>query len=383
MSRLGLGIVALWALLLAAPPAGAHSDSGAFAGGHGDSESGSHAHDAQVELDPSLISSVAPADAPPGHSVSMFGHLVPSETALRDVNAYLSGQIVKVFVRRGMHVEEGDLVASIYSPEFILTQRAYLALLTNDLLRATLDEEGRLPDFMRDARSNLHWWGMDENDIAALESRKEPVEQLEVRAPAAGVVTEVFVQPGQLIAAGDRTMQNFIVVGTPVARIALDDGETWIQALAHPDEIGEVIPWETRARVHIPGHEPLEAPVIELRPSVEADTRRAQLLLDFGVERHGLAFGQRVRVELLQQGEAGLWIPREAVLGQGVAPRVFVEAAPGRYLRRAVDVQQSAGDWLQVHGLDSAERVVMRGKMLLEGAHRLGGHAHADAHHHH
>src|SRR5574340_918620 len=99
--------------------------------------------------------------------------VVPDVRSLQDVNAYVTGEISQVFVRAGDRLKAGDAVASIYSPEFITTQRSYLALMANKEQLQSLREEGRLSDYMKDARENLKWWGMTEAGIGMLEREKK------------------------------------------------------------------------------------------------------------------------------------------------------------------------------------------------------------------
>lgn len=394
--RCGLFVLALTSL----PPAVlAHSDSGAFAGG------GEHHHDepeatvektdgAQrpsatdnagqwpvVEVASSLIGSVLVESRAPQARVPAFARVVPQPGAVRDINAYLSGQISEVHIRPGMRVEKGDLIASIYSPEFILTQRSYLALLENEELKETLREEGRLPNYMRDARSNLRWWGMGEDDILALEARMDAVEHLNVRAGVSGVISEVFVEPGEIIRAGDRAMENFVVVGAPLARIVVDGGGRRLQGSVYADTLA-TLNGETRVRVRGDGGEVHDLALTQIVPAVDSTNRLGRFLVDLE-NPNGLDVGRLVGLELLTRGEEGSWLPRDAVMGHGTGPIAFVEIGEGRYERRTLTIRDYLGGWSLADAVSAGERVVTRGKTLLEGAYRLGDGAGMGDHHHH
>lgn len=96
--------------------------------------------------------------------------------------------------------------------------------------------------------------------------------------------------------------------------------------------------------------------------------------------------GQSVNISVQLGKRTGSWIPRQAVLGQAINPVVYVQVAPGRYLRKPVVVLDETPALLQVNGVDAGEKVVVAGKMMLEGLHRIAagpGAAAGDHHHDH
>ncbi|RRQ24129.1 biotin/lipoyl-binding protein [Guyparkeria sp. SCN-R1] len=392
----GLFVLALTNL----PPAVlAHGDSGAFAEGeehhHDEPEAPVEETDVGqlpsstddggqwpvVEVASSLIGTVLVENRAPQARVPAYARVVPRPGAVRDINAYLSGQVSEVHVRPGMRVEKGDLIASIYSPEFILTQRSYLALLENEELKETLREEGRLPNYKRDARSNLRWWGMAEDDILALEARKDAVEHLDVRAEVSGVISEVFVAPGEIVRAGDRAMESFVVVGSPLARIVVDGGGRRLQGSVYADTLATLND-ETRVRVRADDGEMHDLALTQSVPAVDSTNRLGRFLVDLE-NPNVLDVGRLVGLELLTRGEEGGWLPRDAVMGQGTGPIAFVEVSEGRYERRTLTIRDYLGGWSLADAVSAGERVVTRGKTLLEGAYRLGDGAGLDDHHDH
>jgi len=61
-----------------------------------------------------------------------YGQVVPDAKAVLDINAFVSGQVRRVFVRAGDRVRKGQPVVSIFNPEFIATQKGHLQLLKNN-----------------------------------------------------------------------------------------------------------------------------------------------------------------------------------------------------------------------------------------------------------
>lgn len=312
-----------------------------------------------------------------------IGTVVTPANATRDVNSFISGQVVEVHVRPGRRVKKGDPVALIQSPEFVLTQKAYVALLNNEEKREILEGEGRLGDYMEDARENLRWWGLTSAEISTLEQSGEALEGISVRAPIDGLITEVLVEPGDLLNAGDRNMANFVVMGQALARMVPADRALWLETLIFPADAAGVRPDHARLRVHLPDGSRIEQPVEAVSPALDPQRQLVRVMSKFDTKLN-LYPGQPLDVEMLVPRWEQTWMPRSAVMRQGFGSVVFVEIEPGRYERRTVEAGQAVGDWVPVEGLEAGARVVTHGKMSLEGAYRLqsAGAPVADAHHH-
>jgi multidrug efflux pump subunit AcrA (membrane-fusion protein) len=82
-------------------------------------------------------------------------------------------------------------------------------------------------------------------------------------------------------------------------------------------------------------------------------------------------------LRMMETGEASLYVqeslpslvvPTRAIVTHGDASVVFVESAPNRFVRRAVQVGDDDGESTVIlSGLRAGERVVIDGSILLEG----------------
>lgn len=323
-----------------------------------------------------------------GAAIKTYGQIVPNSQAMLDVNIAVSGQVAELYVRVGDSVRKGQPIASVFNPEFITTQKGYLEFLKNEAKLQVLREEGRLPNYLKDAKENLRWWGMSDKQVADLIEHGQVVEHIMLDAPSDGFITELFVQPGSLVNAGDKTMKQFVVVGRAVARMVAANASLWVEGYIYPDQRALLRPG-LPVRVGLPDGRQLVRPIAQVLPVVDPVTQRARFLVDLGQTPAGMAVGQTVNISLQLDSRSGTWVPRQAVLGQGVGPAVYVQAAPGRYLRKPVVVLDEAAGLLQVQGLAAGEQVVVVGKMMLEGLYRIsagagsnaGGHSHDDHHH--
>lgn len=319
--------------------------------------------------------------APASPVLRTFGSVVASSDAVIDVNTIVSGQVDELYVRVGDHVRKGQPIASIFNPEFITTQKGYLEFLKNETKLQILREEGRLPDYLKDAKENLRWWGMTDREIADLIDHGRVVRHIVLNAPTDGVMTDLFVQPGSLVNPGDRTMKQFVVVGKAIARMVATGGARRIEAYLYPDQQGLLRPGLT-AIVKLPDGRQVDRPVSQILPVIDAATQRARFLVELK-DGDKAAIGETLDVSVRLDRRPGAWVSRNAVLAQAISPVVFVNTAPGKYLRKPVKVLGESGELLQVTGLGAGEQVVVTGKMMLEGVYRMSGAPHADDRHHH
>jgi Cu(I)/Ag(I) efflux system membrane fusion protein len=383
--RLKLTRLAAWSIWAVASCAWGHGDTSQFAGA---AQEDNVPHEltlpAQVKDDQTIFNFAA---AQPGNQQTVlhtYGQVAPDAKAVLDINAYISGQIRQVFARAGDVVRKGQAVVSIFNPEFITTQKGYLQFLKNEERLQVLREEGRLSDYMKDARENLRWWGMTDAQIKALVDKGEVVEEILLPAPADGIITDVFTQPGTLINAGDKTMKAFVVMGRSVARMVTTQGPYLIEGFLYFDQQAAVRPG-AQVDIDLPSGKTLHRTISQVVPAIDSRGQRARFLVPLGQPVPELAMGQAVNLAVHLPAAYGVWVPRNAVLGQQLRPVVYVKRGAKQYVRQPVSVLSESAEALRISGIAPNAMVVTEGKMILEGLYRMtanpvpvGGHHHDD-----
>jgi cobalt-zinc-cadmium efflux system membrane fusion protein len=294
------------------------------------------------------------------------------------------GRIEEVRVKLGDHVERGQAVATLESPdadvavgtyrqaeaaerqaEAALTKaeadyqrarelREHGAVAQKDLLAAENDRaqaQGALATARatrEQARRKLELLGLEPTSFR---------QRVVVRAPLAGKVLEVSVAPGEYrndtsaalmsIADLSRVWISADVAEPAIGLIRVGEAVA-ITLVAFPEQdfsgrvtrIADVLDPQTRTvKVHVE----LANPDGRLRPDM------------FGSIRHA---GPQRRVPLL---------PTAAVVQQYGRAVVFVERAPGRFERREVLLGARTGERVAVlKGIEPGERVVLDGAILLK-----------------
>lgn len=337
----------------------------------------------------------AAVNAASGTSVlDATGYVVARRQAT--VSSKATGKVLEVLVEEGMSVEEGQLLATLDDS----LPRAQLALEESQLAASetaleeieTSIEQARL-DFERTQnlaeRELASQAELDRNRIAleGLEARLKYaqrqleiarrgvdlqrllVEDMEIRAPFAGVVIAKAAQPGEMIspisAGGGFTRTGICtIVDMGSLEVEVDVPEDYINRVrpgqpvtaklnAYPDL---AIPAEVIAT--IPAADRSKATV---RVRIGFKSRDSRILPDMGVR---VAFlGEEVPAPTTSPTAQGVWAPRSAVAGSGSDRHAWIvlDDSEGRPFveRRDVVVGATEGSRVRItDGLKEGDRVV-------------------------
>lgn len=183
---------------------------------------------------------------------------------------------------------------------------------------------------------------------AALAEARERTGQLDVRAPAAGLVLTRQVEPGQIVGPGSGAL----------FRIAMN-GELEMQArLAEADLVG--LPVGATATVTPVGSDRrYPGRVWQVSPIIDPQTRQ-------GIARIALPFDRAIRpggfaaAEIVKGATQAPLLPDSAVLSDQQGSFVYVVDAHNRVQRRDVRIGQVSDAGVAIaQGLDGSERVVL------------------------
>ncbi|KPV40694.1 hypothetical protein AN478_05935 [Thiohalorhabdus denitrificans] len=313
------------------------------------------------------------------------GRVRARPSRIQEVNANTSGEVRDLWVRRGQAVRQGEGLASIYSPQFILQQEQHLALLGSQVQQEQIRALGNLGDYMEDARKNLEWWGLSEKQVKRLEKEKEVVkETLDFFAPFDGIVTEVMVRPGELInVGGGKAMGQFVVTGAPIARMVPFEG-LWVEARTYPRFLSALREGQSVQVQWGKGELATTAAgtVATVRPLVEED-RRGRFFVSLEEVPAHAALDEPVTVKVELEHKQGVWVPADALLNAGgERPYLFVQRQRDVFERRVVEVGQRVGDRIRIsEGVSAGEKVVVGGAYMLEGRRLTTGGPGGDMHH--
>lgn len=138
----------------------------------------------------------------------------------------------------GQRVTQNQILGDLESAELETVQRTYLGLITNlaavEAFSMTTNEK------LIDARMSLAWRGMSEADIKRLDTTKEPLKLIALKAPIAGYLASLNVVNDQIVNAGGQS-GVYTTTGTTVATIAKPEA-VYVEAQIPLDDATRIRP---------------------------------------------------------------------------------------------------------------------------------------------
>lgn len=308
------------------------------------------------------VAAVRSALAP---TIRTVGAVRSAETRLADVNVKLDGWIRDLYVDyTGQAITKGQPLFTLYSPDLLATENEYLlALKTRDQLQQSqiADAKERADQLVAAARQRLVLWDLPEEELRALESKRQPQNAVTFRSPVSGVVMEKTALQGMHVTAGQM-----------LYKIA-DLSVVWVEADVYEGEL-PLVKIGDRATVLLDAYpgERFTGRVIYIYPYVEEKTRTNKVRYEF-VNRGGrLKPGMFANVELTAASGMAIVVPTNAVLDSGAEQIVFVGKGDGYFEPRKVKVGRRLGDQIQVlEGVKDGELVATGATFFLDSESQL------------
>ncbi len=290
-------------------------------------------------------------------SIKASGELGFNRRRLVHLTARASGRIESVAAYQGERVAEGQVLAEIYSLDYLALQSEVIQAAERDSrLQGSPDARGARA-FLEAARGKLLPLGITGAEIDSLVSTKSVRPLLAVRAPFSGRVIEQAAVVGDSVEAG-ASLFRLADLSTLWASVRIYEKdlasvrpgqETTFLAAAFPDEefrgrlviVGAKMDEETRtveARAEVPN------PKERLKPGMYVDA-----FISGGEKRRVLA------------------IPESSLQDLQSRPVVFVQTGPGAYMLRIVETGERSEGWVEIlGGLAEGDQVVASGSFLLK-----------------
>ncbi len=288
-------------------------------------------------IDPSAGAPVPGARVRAG---AMLAQIVPGSDDLHDA-AGLRAALVETEQAHLLAVQERDRTKRLVEARALPTRRLdeAKALLTASQARLDAAQE-RWNRFQSLSRSAV---GNEETAMFAM------------RAPFAGVVSEVRFTAGMSVEANELLM-----------RIVDPDRVHVVGAV--PETLAATLRTVTTGELDLDGAPSLNlGEPLAINPVIDPIARTAEIR--FGLDNRGprLSIGQAARLRLfVGNEESGTAIPESAVVDDGGRPVVFVQTGGESFERRPVRLGSAADGYVHVvEGVEPGERVVHQGAYLV------------------
>jgi Cu(I)/Ag(I) efflux system membrane fusion protein len=295
-------------------------------------------------------------------SVRAVGRVVPEETRLVDVSLKVRGWAREVRVAAvGDPVEAGQVLLTVYSPELYAAQEEYLQALRSQARARESANPDRSDTLVRAARTRLRLWDVADTELDRIARSGESLEELPIRASAAGYVLEKSVVEGGSFEPGQRLYRI-----APLDRV-------WVEAEIYEFELGLVREGQAAEVLlpYLPGRE-FEAVVGYVYPTLDPKTRTARVRLELDNPDLLLRPDMYANVRIETERSERLVVPLSAVLHAGERSFVFRALEPGRFRPQEVRVGHRSGEEIEIlSGLEAGDAVVASGTFLIASESRL------------
>ena len=288
-----------------------------------------------------------------GAIVEAVGSLQLSERDVSILQARTAG-----FVERVVPHAPGDIVAAgaplveLLNPDWLAAQQEFLAV------RATGDAA-----LTAAARQRLLLLGMPETLVEQVARSGQAQALQTLRAPSAGVITELAVRNGMSVAAG-MTLARINGLAT-----------IWLEAAVPEVQAAAVRPGQAvEARLPSRPGVVLHGRVAAILPEANRETRSLRVRIELPNPGGQLTPGLFAQVRLQGATAPALVLPAEAVIRTGTRAIVYVAEAGGRYRPVEVGIGAELGDRIVITGgLQAGQQVVASGQFLLDSEASLKG----------
>ena len=306
--------------------------------------------------------------APITRTLRLSGVLKDNDQAHRFLAATVDARIDFLGIKSiGQDVQEGQVLARIFSPMLLAAEREFTALnrqKTSSPTNLTFDS------LITATRQRLLQMGLSRAQIDALPSKSPTEMQSEILAPYSGtvVVKKVFV--GQYVKEGEILFE------------LADFSSLWAQLDAYESdlpwlELGQSVTLQTPS---IPGRF-FEGKIEFIDPNFDALSRSTRIRVTVqnpwvtanGITRRLLS--HRISLSAtLRSSLAALSVPRSAVLRGGPVAVAYVDHGGGSFERRVLQIGSLGDDRIEIlSGLAEGESVVRHSAFLLDAQTELNG----------
>ncbi len=289
---------------------------------------------------------------------------VPGEVSMdpkrkAHLTARASGRIESLAAYPGDRVRQGQVLLSLYSPDFLMLQAELLLASARVKSPAAEDpaERRSAEALVASIEDRLRTLGLSDDDIAGIEKAGAPTALLPICAPLTGTVIESPVTAGDHIELG---ASLFRIADLSTVRAVL---RIYEKDLASVDVGAEAVIRAASA----PGRE-YRGRIFRLGNVVDERTRTVEALVDLANPGGELRQGLYLEAEIaVPSGANAVFVPEAAVLGIADRKVVFVRTGENVFTLRDVTTGPASGGRVEVvAGLKEKEVVAAAGSFFIK-----------------
>lgn len=286
------------------------------------------------------------------------------------IAARISGRIEKLYIRyRYQHVEKGEKIMDIYSPEIMTAQQNLLFLLKNDATNTA---------FIAAAKSKLLLLGLDERALEELIRTQNPKATITIYSNYSGHIheagngAEMKKEPGTMKDLSQLTEELSLKEGMYVQKErtvfqVLNPAKAWAILNLYADQVSlvkkgnlvEIFP-ETAPNKHF------QARIDFIEPFFRKDSKTQTVRVFFNNQSLKIPIGSQVTAKIYVASGKANWLPKDALLSLGIDKMVFKKEAAG-FRAWKVQTGMQHGNLIQIkNGLKETDSVAINAQYLMD-----------------
>ena len=317
-----------------------------------------------------VMANVATVEAKTGtlnKEINAVGIVQYDQSRQAKVTAWIAGRIDRLNVSTvGASVSKDKPVAEVYSPDLVATQQEYLlAVKSRDQLKnssiPSISQNGE--GLVQSAKQRLMLFGVKESQINELEKAGKPNIRLPIYTPLSGIVIDKMVQQGQ-----------YVNIGDVLFNIA-DLSKVWVEIDVFENEVPYVrVGQQVEIRSSADQNVASKGRISFVYPFHDPKTHTVKARVEMPNPGHMLKPDMFVNAIIRIPLAKGIILPVTAVIDTGKRQVVWVEASPGMFEPRDVQVGERVEDKLQIlSGIKPGDKVAVSGGYLIDSESQLKG----------
>src|SRR5690554_5057837 len=297
----------------------------------------------------------------PVKDVRLYGTIQVDERLSQSQTSHVSGRIEKLLVNlTGESVKEGQVIATIYSPEVLTAQQ--------ELIEAAKVKDIE-PSLLEAVRQKLRLWKLSDEQINKIEQSGEITSHIDITANTSGIVVSKNINQG-----------DYISPGTVLFDIA-DLSRVWAVFDAYESDLpflkkGDKLEYTLQS---LPG-KTFSGIISFINPILDPVTRTAKIRVETVNSNGELMpemYANAIVSAQLKQYENEIVIPKSSILWTGKRSIVYVKqqnVETPAYMLRNVELGPSLGDsYIVLSGISDGEEIVTNGAYVIDASAQLSG----------
>lgn len=287
-----------------------------------------------------------------GDELFLTGELSVDQNKVTTVSSRVMGRIEKLYQKTtGIEIKKGTPIYDIYSEDLNMAAKELILAAEK---KKQLNPSG-IDKIIQSARNKLQLYGLNNNQIAAIEDGRNNADILTITSPASGILLSVDALEGQ-----------YVMEGQSVYHLA-DLSTLWAEVQVYTNDLLN-LKEGMLATLFFPGMQDLkvEGKISFVNPQLNPSSKINLVRVEVPNKNRQLKPGMQVNVSILWNKVTALALPTDAVIIGEKGASVWIKTAHNTFKNVMVETGVETNEYTEIKsGLNQGDEVVITGAYLL------------------